>query len=357
MQKKTVAVIFGGVSSEHEVSRLSVTSVLQNMDDEKYEKLIIGITRTGEWYLYHGPVADIADGSWEKKQKTPCMLSPDRSHHGFLMLRDGRYDVLRTDVIFPVLHGKNGEDGTIQGLFELSGVPYVGCGVAASANCMDKDITKRLLTAAGIPNAKWITVCREEETEQLPAEIEAELGWPVFVKPASAGSSVGVSKAADAAALQAALKVAFEQDDKVIIEETITGSEVECAVMGRGGDAFAARELGEVVPTRELYDYEGKYLDTSAGLHIPARIPAPQAQSIRSAAVEAYRALGCSGLARVDFFALPDGSYLLNEINTLPGFTSISMYPKLMMTSAMTYAEIIDRLIDLALQDGGEANG
>ena len=242
-------------------------------------------------------------------------------------------------------------DGTIQGLARLAGIPCVGCGVLSSALCMDKDMTKTVLTARGIPNARWLAACREDRDDAaLAGKIGTELGWPVFVKPARAGSSVGVSRAEGPEGLAAALDTAFAQDRKVIIEEAIRGAEVECAVIGNFRDPEAAPSLGEIVPKRDLYDYEGKYLDGSTDLYIPARIPGEQAEAIRRGAVEAYRALGCTGLARVDFFALPDGGYLLNEVNTLPGFTSISMYPKLMTAAGMTYSELLTRLIQLAIE-------
>lgn len=355
MNKTKVAVLFGGVSSEHEVSLLTAASVLRNIDRQRWEVLAVGITRDGRWRLCHEGITPdaIADGSWEKDPDLcHVLLSPDRQHHGLILLDvPGGWWGSRVDVIFPALHGRNGEDGTIQGLARLAGIPCVGCGVLSSALCMDKDMTKTVLTARGIPNARWLAACREDRDDAaLAGKIGTELGWPVFVKPARAGSSVGVSRAEGPEGLAAALDTAFAQDRKVIIEEAIRGAEVECAVIGNLRDPEAAPSLGEIVPKRDLYDYEGKYLDGSTDLYIPARIPAEQAEAIRRGAVEAYRALGCTGLARVDFFALPDGGYLLNEVNTLPGFTSISMYPKLMTAAGMTYSELLTRLIQLALE-------
>lgn len=258
----------------------------------------------------------------------------------------------RVDVVFPVLHGMNGEDGTVQGLLELAQLPYVGCGVTGSANCMDKDIAKRLFAEAGIPVAGGFTVYRGEEPSpaELTAKVEAELGWPVFVKPVNLGSSVGVSRACNGEELEAAMAQALRFDRKVLVEEAIRGAEVECAVMGNHHNAVASDVLGEIVPVREMYDYEGKYLDGSTRLYIPARIPGDQTELIRKTAVAAYRALDCRGLSRVDFFALPDGTIRLNEINTLPGFTSISMFPKLFMAGGYTYPRLLDRLIELALE-------
>ncbi len=355
MTKPTVAVLFGGVSSEHEVSCLTAASILENIDRSQWKPLALGITKEGAWRLCHEevPLAAIADGSWAKDPRLlPAVLTPDREQHG-LLIHDGGAGWWRApvDVIFPALHGTGGEDGSVQGLARLAGIPVVGCGVAASALCMDKDLTKTFLSGHGVPVAKWITVTRETRDDaSLAAEITEKLGWPVFVKPASEGSSVGVSRAQGPGDLPAALEEAFRSGRKVIIEEAVTGAEVECAVMGNHGGAFPSDVLGEIVPKRALYDYEGKYLDGSTDLYIPARLPREQTEAIKKAAVEAYRLLECAGLARVDFFALPGGGFVLNEVNTLPGFTSISMWPKLMMASGMTYPEILDRLIRLALE-------
>lgn len=346
--KLTVAVLFGGASTEHDVSQLSVTSVLRELDRDKYELLPVGITRSGEWFLYTGELSLITDGRWEQSDaRIPCLLSPVPAHHGLMVQKADGWQPLRVDLVFPVLHGMNGEDGTLQGLLELARLPYVGCGVTGSANCMDKDIAKRLFAAAGIPTARGFTVYRGEvpSPAELAAKVEAELGWPVFVKPVDLGSSVGVSRACDAEELAAAMEEALRYDCKVLVEEAITGAEVECAVMGNHHNAIPSDVIGEIVPLREMYDYEGKYLDGSTQLYIPARIPEAQTELIRQAAVKAYRALDCRGLSRVDFFALPDGTIRLNEINTLPGFTNISMFPKLFMASGYTYPQLLDRLI------------
>lgn len=353
-RKLTVAVLFGGASTEHDVSQLSVTSVLRELDPDKYDILPVGITRKGDWFLYSGELSLIADGRWEQSEAlTPCLLSPVPAHHGLLVRESGDWQPQRVDVVFPVLHGMNGEDGTVQGLLELAKLPYVGCGITGSANCMDKDIAKRLFAEAGIPTARGFTVYRGEvPTEsELAERVGQELGFPVFVKPVNLGSSVGVSRAADAAELKVAMETALRYDYKVLIEEAINGAEVECAVMGNHHNAVASDVIGEIVPEREMYDYEGKYLDGSTRLFIPARIPAEQTELIRCTAVKAYRALDCRGLSRVDFFALPDGTIRLNEINTLPGFTNISMFPKLFMASGYTYPRLLDRLIELALEE------
>lgn len=355
MSKLRLAVIFGGASTEYEVSLLSATSILKNISEDQYDVIKIGITKEGAWYLYSGPVHLIQEDKWQQNRYiTPAVISPDRVSPGILHFggRDGyeHCELLNIDCIFPVLHGKNGEDGTIQGLFELSGIPYVGCGVAASANCMDKTLTHTILDAAGIPGAKWRKAVPADlnHFDTLEAELKEALNYPMFVKPASAGSSVGVSKVHTADELKAALKTAFEVDNKAIIEEFIDGIEVETAVLGNDDPVAAC--VGEIVPKQEFYSYSAKYSDDSTDLYIPARISEKDAQLIRETAIKAYHALGCSGLTRVDFFIKRDGSgIVLNEPNTLPGFTSISMYPKLWEHSGISYPELIHRLIQLAI--------
>ncbi len=353
MEKKTVAVIFGGASSEHEVSLRSVVSVLQNIPRDRYNTVTVGITKNGRWLYYDGELEGISDGSWKERGAT-AFLSPDSGIHGLVVLQDGGYKIIRVDAVFPVLHGKNGEDGTIQGLLEMAGIPFVGCDCLASAACMDKCVTHTILDNAQIPTARWCEVRKNQmgDFPEVEQKIRKKLGYPVFVKPANAGSSVGVSKARSFGELEEALKLAFQHDRKAVVEETIVGKEVECAVLGNG-DPFAS-VIGEIEPVRELYDYEGKYLDGSTNLYIPARIPEEVAEEIRRIAVKAYRAIGCEGFSRVDFFARADGSIILNEINTIPGFTSISMYPKLMEASGVPYPELIDRLIRLGIQRAEE---
>lgn len=355
---KNVAVIFGGISTEHEVSLRSATSVIQNTDPEKYTVIMVGIAKDGRWYHYTGPVEDLVGGGWERNGHTrPAVLTPDPSVGGLLVQTESGWEPLPVDIVFPVLHGKGGEDGTLQGLLDMARIPYVGCGVAASVNCMDKAYAKMIFTQCGIPNAAWIFARPGDEQGSAFAALEArvakELGYPAFVKPCNQGSSVGVGKAANADELQAALAEAFRYDTRVIIEEELKGQEVECAVMGNEAPVASA-VLGEIAPTHGFYDYEGKYLDDSTTLYIPARIGEEETRLVREMAVKAYKALSCTGLSRVDFFVkhnTPAGqAVVLNEINTLPGFTSISMFPKLFMASGMSYAEIIDRLIQYGLQ-------
>ena len=355
-EKLRLAVIFGGQSSEHEVSLMSATSILQNLDPEKYDVTMVGITKTGKWLLYTGPVEDLTTGAWERGPVTPAFLSPDPTVHGLVALRDTGAQVIPLDVIFPALHGKNGEDGTIQGLFQLSGIPYVGCDTLSSAVCMDKAVTHSLLNTAGIEQAHYLWFYADRfdvAPDTIKNKIQARLDFPVFVKPANAGSSVGVSKVERFEDLDEAIRVAAREDAKIVVEEGIRGQEVECAVLGNR--EAQASIVGEIGASAQFYDYDDKYVNGTSQLYIPARIDEAVSDKIREVAVRAYRLLGCSGLARVDFFVTEDDhKVVLNEINTLPGFTSISMYPKLWMAMGLTYGELLDRLIDLAFQKAGK---
>ncbi len=346
--KKNLCVIFGGQSPEHDISQKSVTSVLNNLDKDKYNIYTIGITRDGKWYLYSGDWGKIESGDWEKDStdlKT-AFISPDSSHHGIMVCSDTP-ELIHIDVVFPVLHGEYGEDGTIQGLFELSHIPYVGMGVLASANGMDKTYSKLVFEAAGIPQAAWVVVNSGENFETKSDEIEEKLGYPCFVKPARLGSSVGIAKAHNRAELISALNNAEKYDRRILVEEHIDGHEVECAVLGNS-DVRAA-VVGEIKPTVEYYDFDAKYNDNSTELVIPADLPEKTTEKIREYSVKAFKALDGQGLSRVDFFVKhSDGSIVINEINTLPGFTNISMYPKLWNEAGIGYKELLDKLIELA---------
>lgn len=353
MGKKKAAVLFGGASSEHEVSLLSATSVIKNIPADKYDVIKIGITADGCWYYYNGPVEKIADGQWEKDEALiPAVISPDTACHGVLLIKEGGIETIRLDVVFPVLHGKNGEDGTVQGLLQLAGIPFVGCDSVSSGICMDKVLTNTMADFAGIAQAKWLGVTVDGYSAQKDSFLDKageQLGYPIFVKPANAGSSVGVSKAHDRAELDECIIKAFAHDSKVVLEEAIDGMEIECAVLGNTNPI--ASVVGEIVPCNEFYDFNAKYLAGTSELHIPARISPEKQQEVRQQACRAYTALGCSGLARVDFFIRrSDGKVLLNEPNTIPGFTAISMYPKLFEASGIPYAELLERLLELAMQ-------
>ena len=348
---KKLCVIFGGKSPEHDISRKSVTSVLNNLDKSKYDIYVIGITKKGAWYLYTGDIKNIEGGEWEQDaaNKKKAIISPDSEDKAILVTDENGVEKIHTDVIFPVLHGEYGEDGTVQGLFELSGIPYVGAGVMASANGMDKTSSKIVFESAGIPQADWVVVNKNDDFEEKMNEIENRLGYPCFVKPARTGSSVGVGKAHDRAELKNALENAAKFDRKILVEENIDGREVGCAVLGN--DDVKAATVGEIMPTVEFYDFDAKYNDNSTKLQIPADLPEETTETIREYAVRAFKALDGDGLSRVDFFVRnSDGKVLLNEINTLPGFTNISMYPKLWGAVGIEYGELLDRLIELALE-------
>jgi len=353
--KKTVAVLFGGRSSEHEVSRTSATMVINNVPADKYNTVMVGITRDGRWYLYEGDVALLADGSWENSGKlTPAFISPDTATHGLVVMRESGVETIYVDVVFPMLHGKNGEDGTMQGLLELAGIPYVGCDCASSAVCMDKALTNTLLEFGGIPQAKfiWFTAADWAENSQYYTDrIDSELGYPCFVKPANAGSSVGISKCRSRDELAAAIELAAANDFKIVIEEGVDGAEVETAVLGNSDGEITVSTVGEIVPAADWYDYDAKYNNAESELHIPGRLSDETMALIKERARKAYRILGCSGLTRMDFFVRrSDGEVMLNEPNTLPGFTPISMYPKLMAFDGIDNTTLVDRLLTLAVE-------
>lgn len=353
LKKPRVAVLFGGMSSEHAVSLVSASSVIANIPRERFEVVLLGITRDGEWRLYTGDIQKIADSSWEKDAgNRPAFISPDSNVHGIVVLGpDGRAETIRLDVVFPVLHGLYGEDGTIQGLLSLARIPFVGCGVAASAVCMDKAITKALCDAYQIPQAKWDAVRvtdLKNNGKAIVERLEKHLGYPMFVKPANAGSSVGISKATDRPSLYKAIETAAVHDRKLVFEESVSGQEIECAVLGN--DEPIASCCGEIKPCNDFYDYDAKYLAGRTELVIPAALPKEAAERVRKTAVQAFQQLGCRGMARMDFFVLPDGRTLLNEPNTIPGFTSISMYPKLFEASGTAYGDLLERLLRLAME-------
>lgn len=351
--KKSIGIIFGGVSSEHEVSCVSAANVFDNINKEKFDATLIGITKDGAWYKYTGDSAKMRDGSWHNDAENlfEAVLSTNRAHPGLIVFDGGSCETVALDAVFPVLHGANGEDGTMQGLLKIAGIPYVGCNTLSSALAMDKDLTKLVAKAAGVPVANSVTLVNDKNFDMNRAVAEAEemTNYPMFVKPCNAGSSVGVSKAHDRAELIKGIADAFRHDKKILVEQFMRGSEVEVAVIGNEGPV--ASRTGEIVPNASFYDYDTKYNSDSADYYIPARLTDETAEKIRAAAVKIYTALGCEGLSRVDFFADGD-SFCFNEINTLPGFTSISMYPTLMRDSGLKYPDLIEKLIGLALERG-----
>ena len=351
---KNALILFGGVSSEHDVSTVSANSVIKNIPTDKYNVIKLGITKDGRWFKYDGDVNNLPDDRWleDTENLSKAIISPDRNDHGILVFRNYGVETIRVDVCFPVLHGKNGEDGTIQGFLQAAGIPFVGCDMLASACCMDKVMTNTLADAAGIAQAKWLGLNEytyRKNPQKYIDEAAEYLGFPIFVKPANAGSSVGVSKAKDKNGLISAIDIAFKEDCKLVLEEGITGMEVECAVLGN--EEPIASICGEIEPANDFYDYEAKYVNPASLLHIPARLDEQKMNEVREAAKNAYMALGCTGLTRVDFFVREsDGKVLLNEPNTIPGFTSISMYPKMFAASGVPYSELIDRLFTYALE-------
>jgi len=358
-EKIRIAVLFGGRSGEHEVSLVSAQSVLAVLDPAKYEIFEVGITHAGDWLT--GPNARAGMETGNTARLTPCTILADASRPGLYAIRSTQHGtvlerITPLDVVFPVLHGTFGEDGTMQGLLELADVAYVGGGVTGSSVGMDKGVFKDVMRANGIPTVESILVLRseiEKDMESIVRRAEAVGAYPLFVKPANLGSSVGISKCNNASDLAEGLLEAAAYDRRVLIERGVDAREIEVAVLGN--DQPQASVPGEVLPSREFYSYESKYVDGTSGLLIPAPLPAETTELIRDLAVRAYKAIDCAGMARADFFIEKEtGRVLLNELNTLPGFTSISMYPKLWNATGITYPQLVDRLIELALNRKAE---
>ena len=354
MEKTKLLILFGGKSSEYEISLISASSIIKNADPEKYDLITVGITKDGKWFNYTGDIESIKNGSWINADLEPAMISMNEPAL-IVFKKDGSTEKLKVDVIFPVMHGAYSEDGTLQGLLQMSGIPFVGCRCAASAIAMDKAFTKMVLKGAGINMARSLVVNAplvEKNFAKILERIEQISRYPLFVKPANAGSSVGGSKVTARDRLLPAIREAAKYDDKVIIEEFIKGKECEVAVMGRS--RYIASTVGEIVTGSEFYDYDTKYSASStASYHIPAEISESSQELIRQTAIRICSLLGVEGLSRVDFFVREsrnEEEVIFNEINTMPGFTEISMYPKLFIHDGMTYAEIIDRLVNIALR-------
>lgn len=347
MDKKNVVVIFGGRSSEHEVSCVSCQTIIANIDKEKYDIILIGITKEGEWLLVDN-VEDIADGSWVDS-KTRAIISPDTVKKELVIFKEDGIETKKVDVAFPVLHGLNGEDGTIQGIFELAQIPYVGCGVLASSVSMDKLYTKIVVDSLGVNQAQYVGIDRRDfvDMDAVIAKAEAKLAYPMFVKPSCAGSSKGISKADNREELVEALKKAAHHDRKILVEETITGREIECAVLGLTD--VKASGLGEILAAAEFYDYDAKYNNAESRTVLDPDLPADVVEEIRKSAVDIFKALDGSGFSRVDFFVEKDTNRVIfNEINTIPGFTSISMYPMLWERQGLAKPELVQELLNLA---------
>lgn len=350
MKKKTVAVLFGGHSSEYGVSLESAYSVLCNLDRNKYDPLPVGITEQGDWYLYRGELSLIKDGSWiHSPDCVPVLVSPNRSRHCLLTVGKEGAEYIDIDCVLPILHGKNGEDGTVQGAFELAGIPIAGCNTLSSALCMDKDRAHKLAEHAGVRVPKSVVIdnlSKSEEAENFAREV----GYPVFVKPVRAGSSIGVTKVTSPDLLKNALELALSQDREAEIEEFIDGFEVSCAVLGRGEEEnLICGELAELELVGGFFDFTEKYTHNTCKVHIPARISPEKAEEIKTIAKKVYRVLGCEIFARVDIFLKPDGELVFNEINTIPGFTELSLYPGMMKAVGISFTEVLTRIIEMAL--------
>lgn len=356
--KKRVAILFGGRSTEHKISLLSAKNVIGALDLEKFEPVLIGIDKTGRWHLHEGSLklrhADDANKIEMGETDNVVLLSQNTDEHHLIKLK-GMQSAGRVDVLFPVLHGTYGEDGSVQGFAKLANLPCVGCGILGSAIGMDKDVTKRLLRDAGVPVADFITLRKNYNDTISYDEVAAKLGPELFIKPANLGSSVGVSFVNNSASYEKAVSHAFKYDHKVVVEERLTGREVECAVLGNMFPAPSA--VGEVIPKSSFYTFENKYIDEGgAVLDIPARLKEDEIKAIQDLAITAYRLLECEGMTRVDMFLTPAGKLYINEVNTIPGFTQISMYPKLWEISGLPYTDLITKLIELAIESNDDRN-
>lgn len=351
-KKIKVAILFGGKSAEHEVSLQSAKNVVEAINKDKYEIILIGIDKKGHWHLNEV-------SNFLLNQNDPKLIKLNEDTDQIALVQRAKEEQLvnlstfqstgPVDVVFPILHGPFGEDGTVQGLLKLADVPFVGVSVLGSAVSMDKDVTKRLLRDAGIPNAKFFTFHRSSADAIKFEEIEQQMGLPLFVKPVNLGSSVGISKVNNKSQFEKAIKIALEYDNKILIEENINGREIECAVLGNS-DPMASIP-GEILPQKDFYSYDAKYIDQNGAiLEAPAKLSEDMVEKVRKLAIRVFKVLCCEGMARVDFFLTENDELVVNEINTIPGFTKISMYPRLWELSGIPYSELIDRLIELALE-------
>jgi len=347
MKNPVIAVIFGGCSTEYEISLQSAYAVLTHFDRKKYTALPIGITRDGQWFLYSGPLDRIPDNRWQQEGGNclPCALSPDRIRQELLVFSNSTFHY-KIDAAFPVLHGKNGEDGTIQGLLELAGIPVIGCGSLSSALCMDKDRAHKLVSLAGIPVPES-AVLPSASPDETWIQAAGKIGFPLFVKPVRSGSSFGIAQAASEKELLPAVRDAAGYDNEVILEEKIPGFEVGCAVMGN--ETLTVGQVDEIELSDDFFTYEEKYTLKTSKIHCPARIPREKAEEIQETAQKIYRVLGCQGFARVDMFLTPEGKVVFNEVNTIPGFTSHSRYPNMMKQNGISFDQLISRIVALGV--------
>lgn len=354
-QRKRIAILFGGCSPEYGVSLQSAYSVITHLDREKYEPVLIGISNTGDWFQYVGEIEKIPIDTWcNEEDCIPVVVSPNRTVHGIVTIKNGKIREMHIDAAFPVLHGKNGEDGTVQGMFELAGIPVVGCGVLSSALCMDKDRAHKLVQAAGISVPQSFVLQSGEDAEAAIRQAE-RIGYPLFVKPVRAGSSYGITKVTGQNQLPEALKLAFSYDNTVIVEECISGFEVGCAVLEN--DGFVVGEVDEIELEKGFFDFTEKYTLKTSSIHVPARISAEKAGEIKETAKLIFKTLDCRGFARVDMFLDDTGRIVFNEVNTIPGFTTHSRFPNMMKAAGISLEQVISMAVDRAvtsLQNGDQ---
>lgn len=347
--KKKIGVFFGGQSGEHEISRVSAKTVIEALDKNKYDVVTIGITKKGEWLLFEGSLDDLASGKWEEKAKADLVRDPKHFEFSVLGSSSGQKLTDLIDFALPILHGPNGEDGTIQGVFELLNIPYGGGGVVGCSVTMDKIVAKEVFKSAGLSQCPYVAFTANKIDEGIEDRINAELSYPLFVKPANMGSSVGITKVNDKKDLKAALLLAAKYDSRIVVEHGVDAREIEIAVMG--DEKLKLGAIGEILPAAEFYDYDAKYNDDNSKLLIPAPLSKEQEEKIRDMAKSAYKAAACQGFSRVDFLMDKNsGEIFINEINAIPGFTSISMFPMLMGQTGMSISEIVDYIIELGIK-------
>ncbi len=346
---KNIAVIFGGCSPEYSVSLESASAVLKNLDTKRYNPVMVGISKTGDWFYYTGAIDAIQNDKWlESGPCTPAVISPNRSRHELIVLENEVVRRIELDAVLPILHGKNGEDGTVQGIVQAAGIPLAGCGVLSSALCMDKDRAHRLAGAAGVRVPKSL-VLNSVSDLKIAYEFAETVGYPVFVKPVKAGSSYGITKVQTESTLEGAICGAFEYDNEVILEENIDGFEVGCAVLGT--NELTTGEVDEIELSNGFFDFTEKYTLKSSKIYVPARISKEKAEEIKMTAKHIYKTLGCQVFARVDMFLTPEGEIVFNEINTIPGFTEHSRYPGMMKAAGFSFKEILTRIIENSIEE------
>lgn len=352
MKKTKLAILFGGKSNEYVISLHSAAAIIRNIPEDLYDVTLVGITEDGKWLLYEGDADKIYDDTWHKEKLSQVLMNMDNSFKGFIKLNEesNSYEKIEIDCIFPVLHGRNGEDGTVQGLCQLSGIPYVGCDMASSAVCMDKEFTHIICEMAGIKTAPFMAAVNSNSLniKKLYDEAYNKLSLPMFIKPANNGSSLGISKIRNFEEFEKGIMEAFEYDKKVVIESMVEGFEIGCAVIGN--DKLIIGEVDEIETKNDFFDYVEKYTQHNSKIHCPARISADMQTRAKEIAEKAYKALRCSGMSRIDMFFTPDQRIVLNEVNTIPGLTDLSRYPSMLKRIGIEYTDLIVKLVDLAME-------